>query len=142
MKNLIGMTDFALEQGNPSNTDSQFADKVMAYANFLKQPLELWMFVPCDEDGNVLDSEPCSLGMFEKGNPYYDVYLKDKNEYQQAKERCLFEGFEICDRQEEVNCLVFDNEHFSIKHILSGTIEDLVKYNLKLTPTAQKQIGL
>ena len=145
MKNLIGMTDFALEQGNPSNTDSQFADKVMAYANFLKQPLELWMFVPCDEDGNVLDSEPCSLGMFEKGNPYYDVYLKDKNEYQQAKERCLFEGFKdgawglyaTIEYNAEGECLEVDN-HFC----RNKTIEDLVKYNLKLTPTAQKQIGL
>lgn len=34
---LISMTDFVFEQGVPSSTDSQFADKVMCYANFLKQ---------------------------------------------------------------------------------------------------------
>jgi hypothetical protein len=42
---LIPMIDFVLKEGNPSNTDQQFTDKVMAYANFLKQPLTLGMFI-------------------------------------------------------------------------------------------------
>jgi hypothetical protein len=52
---LISMTDFVLEQVNPKNTDSQFCEKIIYYANFLKQPLKLEMFVPCDEDSNVLE---------------------------------------------------------------------------------------
>lgn len=41
----------------------QKLNTIERYAKFLKQPIELWMFVPCDEDGNVLE-EP----MYEPSN--------------------------------------------------------------------------
>ena len=71
---LISMTDFVLQDnGNILN---------MEYANFLKQTLELGMFVTCDEEGNILDSSDqfrsCGKGFV----------------YGQAKEKVLFEGFE------------------------------------------------
>ena len=54
---LISMTDFVLEQDklmrNKLNDPITFTIKVTDYALFLKQPLKLEMFVPCDEDGNV-----------------------------------------------------------------------------------------
>ena len=61
MKKLISMTDFILEQRMTSeevnassfqqiqNHINTYYDKVYAYANFLKQPLKLEMFVPCVE---------------------------------------------------------------------------------------------
>jgi len=131
MKNLIGMTYFVLDHGNPSNTDSQFADKVMAYANFLKQPLELWMFVPCDEDGDVLE-KPINNSR-ELDSTFLDKNLQRKFDfaflaYQQAKERCYFDDYSL----EYSESLV---EYWK-------KIEDLVQYNLRLTPTALKQIGV
>jgi len=58
MKNLISMTDFVLEQEREFDRArvgfNEFTNNVCNYAKFLKQPLELWMFVHCDEDGNVL----------------------------------------------------------------------------------------
>jgi len=134
MEKLIGMTDFVLEQGNPSNTDSQFADKIMAYANFLKQPLELWMFVPCklvNDVWVVLEGPLLSVDFWEKGD-----ISKELQEYQQAKERCLFciqhgneEMFDQCLAK------VFLDEFFNIEQ-LANEIR-----NIKLTPAAQKQIG-
>lgn len=53
---LISMTDFVIQQ----RSELMFKELGKAcckYADFLKQPLKLEMFVPCDEDGNVL-SEP------------------------------------------------------------------------------------
>ena len=52
------MTDFVLEQLNEENSRTRPIRSVLnaleGYANFLKQPLKLEMFVPCDEDGNIL----------------------------------------------------------------------------------------
>ena len=78
MKNLVSMVDFVLN----SKSELHYFKVTQNYANFLKQPLELWMFVPCDEDGNVLEVVP-----------YYSDGVEKVNEYKKAKERCLFEGF-------------------------------------------------
>lgn len=126
MKNLIGMTDFVLEQKQSTSfiervfvtNELLSIEKIRKYANFLKQPLELGMFVPCDEDGNVLEEPICQE---------YALYNK---KYQKSKERCLFEGFTEQEASYIISCS--DNK----------IIEDLVTYKPKLTPTAQKQIGL
>ena len=56
---LIPMTDFVLEQLNEQNSRTKPMREVFnsleKYAKFLKQPLKLEMFVPCDEEGNVLE---------------------------------------------------------------------------------------
>jgi|688.fasta_scaffold717292_3 hypothetical protein len=78
MENLISMTDFVLEQRKIFKTDN--IRRFWAcenYAKFLKQPLELWMFVPCDSEDNVLE-EPISHQL---------------ETYEKAKERCLFHGY-------------------------------------------------
>jgi len=107
MKKLIGMTD-----------------------KFLNQPLELWMFIPCDLIiGKIV------------------ILIEGDEHYQQAKERCLFEGFELSVCKEAI----LDNNNtirmhkgntFSLNGKQVSIIKDLVKYNLTLTQTAQKQIGL
>ena len=45
---LISMTDFVLYK-KESHT------QIMKYAKFLKQPLTLGMFVPCDEEECMID---------------------------------------------------------------------------------------
>ena len=53
---LIPMTDFVNNVGNMENYPSH--EKALSwiynYATFLKQPLKLEMFVPCDEGGNII----------------------------------------------------------------------------------------
>jgi hypothetical protein len=120
---LISMVDFVLADkyaGSPINTNKK-------YANFLKQPLELWMFVPCDDDGNVL----------EEIKPYQDNYFK----YQQAKERCLFDGFEF-EKQKDYYIITLNGNGLWVSWNKSKKIENLIEFNLQLTPTALKQIGL
>ena len=127
METLIKMTDYL-----PDNP----------YSKFLKQTPQIWMFVPCklvDGVWVVLEKET-----------EHSAYADDL-EYQQAKERCYFEGFEVKER----NC----NEA-KFKYIENGliavfyhnkttnsfeenadfkTLEDLIPYNLTLTATAQKR---
>jgi hypothetical protein len=138
---LISMTDFVLDQFSKLEKTQeinilQFRNNIGNYANFLKQPLTLGMFVPCDDNGNVLEKPREFKNKFST----FEIY-------QQARERCLFEGFSVR-KMEGWNILDFpNNQHskdFSVFEdaFKDMTIEDIVKYNLQLTPTAIKQIGL
>lgn len=136
-KTLISMVDFVLQKITENNLELASLTikwqsdanrlQVERYATFLKQPLKLGMFVPCDENDVPLEE------------PLFDeVDLPYGTQYQQAKERVLFEGFEI-DYDKIVKngdiriwfrkgVVYLNNTKNELK-----TIEDLVKYNLKLT---------
>jgi len=96
--------------------------------DFGKQPLEPWQFVPCKLVDGV-------WAVLEEKKPFQDNY----HEFVEAKERCLFEGFKSYKKEFVFlpGIIEIDGEFCDGK-----TIEDLVKYNLQLTQTAQKQIGL
>ena len=92
-RQLIGMVEYIFQQdkirneyATASTRSSEFYDKIVTYAHFLNQPLTLGMFVPCDEDWNVYESEPQVLNTFTTG--------LQKLEYQAAKERVIFEGWD------------------------------------------------
>lgn len=82
---LISMQDFVLEQNNEAYSKDQFIERVEAYANFLKEPLKLEMFIPCDEYGNILEKP-------ELIDERYNLKLLD---YEQALEKVLFKGFYV-----------------------------------------------
>jgi len=141
------MTDFVLELGKKTretgliNLQVCFI-KTENYANFLKQPLELWMFVTCDESKNVIDETVhyetwLKLHKSEGSTIGFDEHLK----YQKAKERCLFEGWNLIAKTDITICI--ENE---LKHRLflpnCMTIENIVYTNSQLTKTAEKLIGL
>jgi len=146
--NLISMTDFVLEYSNTHKaTKMEFHSLARNYAKFLKQLLELWMFVPCDDEGNIIESKfyPASMSFAVEAEAYF-------SKYQQAKERCLFEGFELIIKpngnryiQKNETIIFYNTENdngvwrVNRKFI---SIEDLVPFKLLLTPTAQKQLGL
>ena len=150
MKNLIPMTDFVLSQ-NGYLTDC--FKRSHNYAKFLKQPLELWMFVPCDDDGNVLKFD------YPQNKAFVDVaQIEFEKQYQQAKERCLFEGFEFTKSQKfSMENKIKNSVHWYTKERLylttkkaDGyhayyqlfTVEDLIQCDLYLTQTAINIIGL
>lgn len=133
MKNLMSMTDFVL------NKDSTC---IFKYAKFLKQPLEKWMFVPCKlVDGIWVVLEEPNVNNYHHNAVCSQMYCDDKKEYKKAKERCLFEGFEL-KGQTDLSWIFKYNNKFPYFVNKSGNIESIVKYNLQITPTAQKQIGL
>ena len=130
MRKLIGMVDFVLQdKGSILN---------MQYANFLKQPLELGMFVACCQDGNILEDPE-----FHEPNCKNEIgdYDELRYEYQQAKEICLFEG---CVYDDEMDAVRNDSGlmMYSVKYKSNDTIEDLVKYDSNLTDSAIKKLGL
>lgn len=161
---LISMTDFVLEQSESIESDmlgyGEFIDKVVKYAKFLKQPLTLGMFIPCDEDDNVL-IEPLHYKEWCKKslNVPYCLDLSKYEQYQQSKESVLFEGFELSQKNllKHNWCKIFflkhknGNTYFEVTDFTKEelpekevkTIEDLIiVFNLALTLLAIKQIGL
>ena len=139
MKKLISMVDYVLEQGGCvyGYTDREcnekaylFYGKVFEYANFLKQPLKLEMFVPCDEDGNVLE-EPKKYNIIFGNSIRNPLYGKQLEQYQKALSKVLFKGFYRVNNETILTMAV--NGDFIEFDIEDLTIENLIKYNLELT---------
>ena len=143
---LISMQDFVLESISKFNTyeSEDNLNSIVKYANFLKQPLTLGMFVPCDEDGNVLE-EPSNYQLYELGVAPNDEQIKECGAYEKAKEKILFEGIEFITNG-GVNFLTINEDTFAFHDFnikfKNLTVEFLVQYNLQLTESAIKQIGL
>jgi hypothetical protein len=168
---LIPMVDFVLAIDNVEPKAVNFASitdirnyqlqsysKIVNYATFLKQPLKPGMFVPCHEnDVPLVEPENyelwCKYGDFTQYGKSLTAICKP---YKEAKERVLFEGFEyqvapFCDEpmleifDKSDNYLVYDCEDKNFQdadELFFETIEDIVKYNLILTPNALKQFEL
>lgn len=139
------MTDFVLlnkniYEGYSSQDSNVFTYnhvvRLENYANFLKQPLTLGMFVPCDLEDNVLEE-------------YHNIDNKNIL-YQEARERVLFGGFVIKNYcsvlfpktiiyKDIFNVFWYDSnaEKWEVSKYLS-TVEDLVEYNLTLTESWRK----
>ena len=142
---LISMIEFALEQKsnldfNPSNKWKDCEN----YANFLNQPLKLEMFVPCDEDGNVLE-EPQLKTIQNSFDEIVEDYDYDECEvYKQAKDKVLFDGFSVQDKwnfyfiEKEKSCIYTR----VLKNKSELRIEDLLKnyLDITLTPNAIKKL--
>ena len=150
------MTSFVLQR---DITDIKQRDSIVKYANFLKQPLKLEMFVPCDEDVNVLEEPKIEEEYVDEHTT--QIFAQYQYDLDKAKEKVLFEEFNLNQKDfsklESIFCLTKEcfqitfftkekgcfidnlktNKTYEIK-----TIEDLIEYDLQLTENAVKQIGL
>lgn len=159
---LMSMTDFVLKILNESapNDFIKAISTIRKYADFLKQPLSLGMFVPCDDQGNVLREPEMYRWYKETGH-----LLKHFNEherficeqYQKAKEKVLFKHAEVYmirnDKDKIKGCsyveikvttldwLIRFRDDGVIKFIDKQlkTIEDIVFMDIELTESAIKQ---
>ena len=144
---LISMTNFVLEQFSKMMKSNQpallqrelFTDPVFKYAQFLKHPLKLEMFVPCDEDGNDLE-EPVKYKNSDERWGTSEITERWKN-YQKAKEKVIFEDWKAL-QIDEKGISIFNKKNDKIYFFLNGevffenekieTIEDLVTYRLNI----------
>lgn len=128
------------------------------YSKFLKQQLEIWMFIPCKlvdgvwvvmEEPNEDNSKYWNVGL--DGEFNHNQFIDEREEYQEAKDRVLFEGFEYnkhtCQIKDKDDLYFFFSERYCELYFEGSAnyieyIEEIVKYNLELTKTAKKQIEL
>jgi len=100
MKKLISMTDFVLKNAYTNEIVKDFKGVLIKhcnYAEFLKQPLELWMFVPCDKNGKVLKGKPLSPNT----DAEWIRWENEQEEFYKARELVLFENFKFVESHKE-----------------------------------------
>lgn len=160
---LISMVEFVLQQEKclenilteklPVIKVASSYDKIVNYANFLKQPLKLSMFVPADENGSILQI-PKHWKSFEKEESH--CINRDCLNYKKAKENVLFKGVRHHDIQPST-----DWNYYSLNFKTIAECSNLGKYHviprlhnieslltlssvdkIELTESALKQIGL
>ena len=135
---LISMTDFVLQEKTGGQQVNSITSQlyyelriIKKYADFLKQPLKLEMFVPCDDNGNVLEDII--------GNGMIHNYSEKVTQYEQAKEKVLFDGFDIYSNGDLHNAFVtFESNRLEIMNV-ENLITDF-QYSFYLTPNAIKRI--
>lgn len=127
----------ATENGPVKDWDRIYVQRTIYYCRFLRQPLTLGMFVPVDENGELLNP-PIERLQYGGG---YSMRENEVEAYEKAKEKVLFEGFSI---RKERNKKYVGTTGYEIELPLNiMTIEDLANdWNVELTPSALKQIGL
>lgn len=141
---LISMVDFVLTRDMARSNSGNALCEIEAYAQFLKQPLTLGMFVPCDEEGNFL--EFIEYESWEGYDGDHNLYII---EYEKAIERVLFKDF--C--KKSFNDVEYNysgeikwvsSDEYRIHFEFYGNVEKLFLdgYELELTENALKQIGL
>ena len=142
---LIPCSDFVLQQPESSRERNNAIKywNCMNYAKFLKQPLELWMFIPCDADNKPLkepDVQCLRSGSCQCGEEQVSDCRDWKYEYQAACDRVLFEGFTLCDRGDKNLCIVNGDNHYLWCLYENKKIEFMTSLDLTLTPAAKKMI--
>ena len=148
---LIPMTDFVNNVGNMENYPSH--EKALSwiynYATFLKQPLKLEMFVPCDDEGDILEEPKIEEEYVDEHTT--QIFAQYQYDLDKAKEKVLFEGFKIYDYKLNVffylgrrKTLSYDKKRkdFITIGLLPETVEDLINISsqIKLSQTALNSI--
>ena len=145
------MTDFVLDINNlvkkkydqfTYEHNGQKLRLIEKYANFLKQPLTLGMFVPCDADGNVLE-EPEHFFAWCQSDHYFNASesaTHQCSEFKKAQSKVLFNGFNSELYSKTCKIMFFNNFFMAasvgirrLNRNRVNIIMDLVPYNIDLS---------
>lgn len=139
MDKLISNTDFGFYVRELDINDHKKLELRENYDLFLKQPLTLGMFIPCDMDGNVLKEPERRCGLVGYDEQHYDFDDDELREYQEAKDRVLFKGLTI-DSIFDSHWYFLNDNNDLVGAERSKSVEYLVGLDLILTESAKKQI--
>lgn len=162
----MSMTDFVFKQYDKlfdSKIDrNELCHSIITFARFLSKKLNISFFVPA----KFVDGEWVILEEPKDYKNWVDVYIanitegitKDRYtsqlearmdcvEYQSSLSNVLFDGFkygkyEADDYNPEYEFVKNDFCKIGFQHFGIKTMEDLIKYNLTLTASAKKILGL
>ena len=131
---LQTISDFALDLAKEIESKEidnlEFKKNIENYANFLKQPLKLEMFIATRPEPTV-DTYMQPKEMTRQYDEWFEKYGKE----------VLFEDFEIETNREGEKVILGDYTCLKVSDLENKTIEYLVKYvHIKLTESAIKRI--
>lgn len=144
---LVPLSEFVLNRyeertnKHPSHDwmlNDEDARLFVSYAEFLTKPLELGFFVPCDDENNVLEEPESLKGYYETHHEGMQTEKELVKEYQQAKEKVLFEGFIYYKKGQPYS----ENYQVDESWCNARKIEDVITLigNVTLSEQALKQI--
>lgn len=117
-------------------------DLIMEYANFLNQKPELWMCVPVDEEGNVME-KPSTFGLQPDDLPEeFELYC---SKFQEAQEKVIFSNVSTVHKDGNVHFVTFNSGEaigLGFKNSIYQTIEDLAELNVKIKESYARELGL
>jgi hypothetical protein len=142
MKTLQSMTDFVLEQ--EPNAMSNSLSNIIKHAKTLKLKPELWMFVPTDENGNVINQCDCKNQC---------GYCKENKQYQTALSKVWFKEFEVIKYKhhyyltyDKIAIYFFENGEVKLENKYNpyniNCIEDLTRHKIEITENFGKNLLL
>lgn len=154
---LIPMTTFVIEYySHEGYADLQTLKLMKNYANFLKKPLHLGMFVPVDQNGNVL-KEPRNYTSWKalehnsKGETNDNTAFEEYRIYLAAEQRCLFKDFKVDYNGYSRVRIIADYNHSielsfnknDLSFLTFQDVESLTAFEeIYLTRTALRAIGI
>jgi hypothetical protein len=141
---LIPMSDFVLQFTDAKYTAKGAAKNLLLnfkYAYFLKQPLDIGMFLPCLQ-GDY-------FGIPERSSYITEAdFFIDMGTYNEIKEMVLFEGFQwkfdaaFLDVKDPENCeLIYIDDEYCQNRTIESLLTDF-HHRFKLTTAAQKQLSV
>lgn len=136
MKKLIPMTEYVLQKAASGMDSNKLASMVVSYAAFLKQPLQLWMFMPCDEEGNALKIIP-----FREHKQGSNFEFLQHEKFKEEKAKVIFKGdFDLMDGW----CLQYPNGTLfgCAKGLKNYPVEYIIHDDLELTDEIAAQFEL
>lgn len=159
MEKLLSLSEYVSkiqDYVHESHNHEKGLKLIFNYTEFLNQRLELSMFVPADDKGNVIEKPSYKLEDYSEEEIGLGYMECDIEIYEKATERVLFEGFEVTESVydntgqslfvgwEPYNAAIFiklKGEDWKLDDY--KTIEDLLLsgYEIELTESALKMIG-
>lgn len=141
---LVSMTDFVLNQDHLVQTAQKDHGSaygaIFKYAEFLKQPLELWMFVPCGRDGLPTEEFVADENMDETNFEEVAKSFSELNIWLTGKHKVLFDGH--FSEMHNGEYRVWTKHSWMYFSDDTDTLENVLSHDLTLTPNAIKQLGL
>jgi len=108
---LLSTTNLIIEETLKSDGDTNhLCCLFFNYAKFFTRPLEKWMFVPCDEKGNVLKGKPLSPAP----DSEWIRWENEQEHYFKALSKVLFAGFQCIGESEEYSEIELTGKDFWI----------------------------
>lgn len=141
---LIKMTDYISQKRDIMEEEMSNEDRltileaILYYSNFLKTPLNLGMFISCDEKMNIL-KQPNHYRRFTSNdylseNPKMsEKWLEKCKEYKKAESKILFKDFEFFIEDDGEKCIMTEGFVLSIEALYTMKIEDVTDEDIELT---------
>jgi hypothetical protein len=143
---LIKMTDYISQKRDIMDREMSNQDRltilesILHYSNFLKTPLNLGMFIPCDEKFNILKQPNhyrryVSKDYLNENPKMSEKWVEKCEEYKKAESKILFKDFYLFIDKEDNFEKYVANEGFvlSIESLYTMKVEDIADNNIELT---------